>query len=57
MNEKISIIIGTIIVFSVVTGFSIYNDYVIKESKTGTVIEKSLDVPDFEDIFIPAKNK
>ena len=57
MSDKISLIIGTILVFSAIQGFTIYNDHLIKESKTGPIIEKTIEAQDFNDVFIPAKSK
>ncbi len=57
MNKKIGLIIGTLLFFSAIEGFAIYNDYVIKESKTGQIIENTIEAPALDDVLTPPKSK
>lgn len=56
--SKLKLIIGTIILFTIVTGYTIYNDYIVNHcSPTGKIIENNIEPMEIEDIFTPAKGK
>lgn len=58
MKEKIKLAIGTIIFFSVITGYVIYNDYQVKHvPKEGIIIENNIEAPEFDEVFTRANTK
>lgn len=58
MSDKIKLAIGIIIIYGIIEGFTIYNDYQVNHnSPSGFMIEKNIEMPDFDEIFTPAKGK
>lgn len=56
--DSLKLAIGTVILIGIIAGYTAYSDYQLNHSsKTGTIIEHNIEAPDFNDVFIPAKNK
>lgn len=56
--NKIKLIIGTVIFFAVLHGIIALENFNLNhDSVTGNMIENNIDMPEFDDIFVPSKGK
>ena len=56
--NKIKLVIGTIIFFSVLHGINALNNYKLNHDKSaGTILENNIEMPELDDIFEPSKGK
>ena len=58
MRNDIQLIIGTIILMGIITGYTVYNDYQINHSqKSGIIKEYNLEIPKVDDVIVYTKDK
>ena len=56
--NNLKLAIGTVILIGIIAGYTAYSDYQLNHSpKSGTIIENSIESPDFNDVFTPAMGK
>ena len=58
MSIKAQLLIGFIVAFSFIHGVEAYEQYkLVHKSPTGNFLDNYIELPEFEDIFVPAKGR
>ncbi len=58
MSNRIKLLICFIVVFSIIHGMEAYEQFkLVHKSPTGNFLDNYIELPEFEDIFVPAKGR
>ena len=58
MSNRLKLFIGIVVMFSIIHSMKYYEQYKrVHKSPTGNFLDNYIELPEFEDIFVPSKGR